>query len=962
VTESLILNRLLRNLPGYTPEWSPAEPTAAYTLMQAYAHLAGIVEQRLRQVPERDELACFDMLGLHLLPASAARAPLVFSMAPDSPEDVTLPAGCQVAATPQATVPTLGAAAPPAPDPIIFATESTITLTPGQLKTLYCIDPGADQYADYSQQLTTGLTLFGDLEPAPHHLYLGHDTLFALGGSMSLLVAFVLQQPARSSLSLVWDYYTDAGWIPLPFRAEDDTTAGLTEDGQMTLHRDCGPNAKKTTVGPIESYWIRARLATPLISAALAPLPLIEDIAVRIGVSKDGLSPDAAFADGIALDVSKDFLPFGPIPALSSTFYLSCADAFSRAGASVTIAFKLSRPGVKQDSLAISWDYSTDSGWTSFSGMALYQFDADGSFALTCPADWAEVDVNGNKQRWMRARIASGDFGRPPYVTGVKGQQPTFGGGNLVPPIVKTVAVSFQHLTDAQRLDHCVTYNDFIYTDVSEAARWPGQQFMPFVPVSDRTPAVHFGFDHTLPDGLGSLFVHLAGLSGALESTSPFVWEYLTAGGWRELPVRDETHGFQTSGMLQFIGPRDAVLADGLGGQRYWIRARLKAGESTPSASVTGIWVNAVWAAQRSRSDRELAGRSDGNPGQSFRLTHQPILKGELVEVQEWTGRGDAWRGVLRGVPASDIRLDTDPATGEAIAAWVRWQLRDNFYSSQPQDRHYVLERATGLLKFGAHVPAAGKRIVVSYSFGGGLGGNVAAGAVSQLRTAAPYVVGAKNVIAAQGGADMEDVGDLRLRGPQHVRHRNRGISAQDLEWIALEASPEVARVHCMPLTGPDGRAQRGWVTLLVVPNALDPQPALTDELVQEVQSYVAACVPPGMRIRVTGPQYTLVSIRSIVIPAEADNAAIVEANVRAALNTFLHPLHGGRDGRGWNFGEPVRLSHVAAIIEGVDGVEHAESTELQADGVLGGMSLTIPRDRLVAAGPHELVLRIGAA
>jgi Baseplate J-like protein len=962
--DSVVTAELLRNLRGYTPEWLPVELGAGYAMLQAYARLAGIVDQRLKQVPERDLLAYFDMLGLHLLPASAARAPLVFAVAADSPVDVTLPAGSQVAASPPQSPPTLGAPASPPPDPIVFATETTVTLTPGHLKSLYSIDPGSDAFTDHSASTTTGLTLFDQLELTPHHLYLGHDQLFALGGNVSLILSFVLDRAAQAPVSLAWEYFTQAGWIPLPYELEDDTTGGLTADGQVTLHRDCGPNAMQTTVAGLESFWIRARLTTPLQSAAIAPLVVINDIRARVGVTKDGLQLDAAFADAVALDVSKDFFPFGASPTLASAFYLSCKDAFARRNANVKIAFDLSKFGGPQSSLALEWEYSTDDGWAPLTVMPqtpAYLFEKNGAVLFASPADWAEREVNGTKQLWLRARISAGNFGLVPYVSAVTAGQPVFAGGNLAPPIVRKAPVSFQYLTDPETLDHCVAYNDFLYEDVTEAARWPDSRFVPFVPVSDRAPAVHFGFDHSFPDGLASLFVDVTAPDAVAQTASPFVWEYRAAADWRELAVLDETQGFQASGMLQFVGPQDAALVAGLGGDAYWLRARLKQGESMTAASINGLWLNAVWASQRSTVQRELAGRSDGNPGQSFQLTRSPILLGEVVEVQEWTGKGDAWQSALPNVSAANVRFEKDPASGDPTAAWVRWCERPNFFSSVAGDRHYVIERATGVIRFGATVPSAGRRITVSYASGGGLAGNMPVGVIKQLRTAAPYVNSVTNVLAAQGGADREEIAAVHLRGPQHLRHRDRGIAARDLEWLALEASPEVARVRCLSITGSDGCAQRGWVTLLVVPDSLDAQPVLTQELVHEVRQFLLTRVPAGMRVRIVGPQYALVTVRATIVPQISGEAALVEARIRTALDTFLHPLHGGRDGGGWRFGEPVYLSHVAAIVRGVSGVEHAEAIELMSDGVLSGMTLAIASDRLVAAGSHELLLRAGA-
>jgi hypothetical protein len=980
--ERAVLAELGQRLPGYTPEWSPREGGAAHAVMRAFARLAGIVNDRLARAPDRNLLACLDMLGTHLLPAQAARVPLVFDVMSDAPLDVTLPAGSQVAAAPDPVAPRLEAdAKPPAPaEPIVFSTERTVTLSRGRVACLYSIQPGADRYADHSADIGRGLTLFDGMKLTPHELYLGHDRLFALGGSIVLIISFLLERGAKEPIKLAWEYYTDSGWVPLPYNLEDDTTGGLTASGQVTLRRECGPNAKKETFAGRESFWLRARLLTPLASESIAPLVTVNDIRARVQFGKSDLLPDAAFADAVALDVSKDFHPFGQTPVLSSAFYLSCKEAFDRAGATVKIGFTLSQKGNTQaddegGALKLDWEFSTQSGWEPLSVQPDdYKFDAavdvESPVFFACPSQWAEREVNGVKKRWLRVRISGGDFGRPLRVTGVTNQQPTFEDGNLTPPIVKKALVSFEYLTNSERLHHFVVYNDFVFEDVTEAASRTDRWFVPFAPMSDRAPSVHLGLDRAPPDGLASLYVDVPEQEARSQAASPFVWEYRAADGWRELTVLDETNGFRQSGMIQFIGPQDAVPAvgpqdavpaDGLGGMRYWLRARLKWGEAMLPAPVGGVWLNAVWAAEKRKVERELAGRSDGNPGQGFQLRRTPVLNGETVEVEEWTGRGEAWRSALADAPETEIRFEKDPATGAVSSAWVRWQERAHFYESGPRDRHYVLERATGLLRFGANVPSAGKRIAVTYASGGGVAGNARAGAVKQLRTAAPYISGVTNPIAARGGADGESIEALLRRGPQRLRHRDRALSAQDLEWLALEASPEVARVRCLPLAGPDGTAQRGWVTLLVVPQSVDSRPALSAELARNVLGHIAARVPAGVRVRVVGPRYVAVSVRAVVVPVDAAEAARAEARVRGALDRFLHPLGGGRERRGWMFGQSVHLSQIAALIEGVDGVEHAEDITLLVDGVLAGTSVEVADDALVCGGPHELMLHIGA-
>ena len=112
-----ILEELLRNLPGYTPEWTPSERGPALAALRVLARYRYILNQGLNRTPGRTRLALFDMLGLHLLPAGPARVPLVFTLAPDARLDVTLPAGSQAAAPP--------APQPPSSDPAAAKTSFT---------------------------------------------------------------------------------------------------------------------------------------------------------------------------------------------------------------------------------------------------------------------------------------------------------------------------------------------------------------------------------------------------------------------------------------------------------------------------------------------------------------------------------------------------------------------------------------------------------------------------------------------------------------------------------------------------------------------------------------------------------------------------------------------------------------------------------------------------------------------
>jgi uncharacterized phage protein gp47/JayE len=537
---------------------------------------------------------------------------------------------------------------------------------------------------------------------------------------------------------------------------------------------------------------------------------------------------------------------------------------------------------------------------------------------------------------------------------------------NLRPPVISKITLAFTYLTDPFELDHVLSVNDFVVEDHTEDARWPNRTFTPFLPVADAHPTIHFGFDNRLPVGLVSMYVNAQEEADDSSKGSPFVWEYRSERGWTELGVLDETLGFRRSGLIQFIGPPDATAAMGLNGELFRVRARLKHGESMQPLPVSGVWLNAIWADQRTAPEREELGASDGNPGQTFSLRRSPVLEGEAIEIQEWIGRGEGWRTTLNDVPENELRKVSDPVTNQVTSVWVTWHAQPQLYDSHASDRHYTIERATGLIRFGDHrnglIPPAGSRIVATYSSGGGAAGNVSANIITELRTALPFLQSATNPMPASGGAEVETTTAVKRRGPQRLCHHDRGVSAEDCEWLAREASPDVARVHCLPLTGSAGRAQRGWITLVVVPSSPDAQPQPSPEFHRRVREHLAQRVPVAVsrHVRIVGPQYVLVGVQAEIIPHVPSQAAQVEARVRDKLNRFLHPLAGGTDGDGWSFGQAVYLSQVARVIEETVGVNYAREIRLHANGQVFADVVPIEADALVAAGDHELKLSIG--
>jgi predicted phage baseplate assembly protein len=196
------------------------------------------------------------------------------------------------------------------------------------------------------------------------------------------------------------------------------------------------------------------------------------------------------------------------------------------------------------------------------------------------------------------------------------------------------------------------------------------------------------------------------------------------------------------------------------------------------------------------------------------------------------------------------------------------------------------------------------------------------------------------------------------------LRHGGRAVTAEDNEDQARLASAEVARCLAVPLldlaTDPDGWAPRpGTVTVVVVPGADSARPAPSVELVDRVADHLRGCAPPGVRIVVTGPEYLRVDVRVGIGLAALDGAGAVSTAVKAALEGFLHPLTGGRDGAGWAFGRQPHRSDITALLQAVPGVDHLRRLEIDLVPDRAGAEAT--RRFLLCSGLHAIDLVVGS-
>jgi predicted phage baseplate assembly protein len=202
----------------------------------------------------------------------------------------------------------------------------------------------------------------------------------------------------------------------------------------------------------------------------------------------------------------------------------------------------------------------------------------------------------------------------------------------------------------------------------------------------------------------------------------------------------------------------------------------------------------------------------------------------------------------------------------------------------------------------------------------------------------------------------LDQIDRARVR---ELRTPTNAVSVLDLERMALDVpGTRVARARAWP--GVHGRfsclSAPGSVTLVVIPDLQVTQPQPSAGLLRALKKYLNRRRMVTTMLDVVGPMYLAVSVSATVHLRRGAGPAEVNGRIEQALNTFLNPLRGGPDGRGWPFGRPVYRAEILQLIDGVPGVDHVSDLALFAEGGSPQCgNLTLCPTWLVAAASHDI-------
>jgi len=567
-------------------------------------------------------------------------------------------------------------------------------------------------------------------------------------------------------------------------------------------------------------------------------------------------------------------------------------------------------------------------------------FTHNGVISFARPKDMSPTEVNGKEHFWVRCQVVAGGYGKKGSYELIEDRWVYLDEHPLRPPSLKMLTLKFAEAdtTFAQ----VVSYNDFQYQDFSKQAAAEYKPWQAFQPVPEENPTLYLGFDQPLPNELVQIYFNVidsASLQGGSrkqrqpvfvgDDTGSFaeqsvVWEHWSGKEWALLLPKDHTDNFTACGFVEFVGPKVQRKTRRYGDNLYWVRARLEMGGYDEPPVCDRIMLNAVYASNYTTYPETVLGSSAGTPNQSFYFNRGPVLPGERIVVVESERPTDEDISTIVSAGGADAFRE---AQGGGYI--VLWHEVDSLYESGPKDRHYTKDITTGEVRFGdgihGKIPPKGERNVRAelYRVGGGSAGNVPSEAISVLKQSLSYVEAVSNPFPAMGGADLEAVEDIKLRGPAMLKSRGRAVTKEDFKALAQQASNSVARVNCIP-----GWRSEGQVAVVIVPKISEKhedfmgKPVPTTELLRRVRLFLEERKLLTTRIHVLKPRYRELSVRIEITRRPSGAGDRIKREIDERLRYFLHPLRGGKTKRGWPFGRnvfKVDLYHVVEEVEGVD-------------------------------------------
>lgn len=949
-----IERELAEMIPHYTPEWHMDQNSDDFgsALLGAYTEMLWGTIERLNRVSYKNYIAFLNMVNTKPTMPHQAKTPVVFVTDADFDRPVFIDKKSKLLGTSESTG-----------KEVVFEVTEPLLVSNTIMKDAYMVDVEKNYISQLpmtlfgldSIQRETPFTLFdfNGLENLQKHiLYIKHDLLLDVQNPLSLEMLFEGNDMSLNSRpiscleiseDITWEYASVSGWVPFD--------KSYASNNKLILEKDQVLPICEYDIFGIKGKWIRCKCHIDAIKTFEAFT--FKSVTLRtsyLSALHPFLNPDILMSDDFPLTL-ENFSPFGEIFSPYKSFYIASDEVFSKRNARIEIkmgvAFgekRLFEPIkavewkniMKQEDFYVPkeveviisrviWEYWNGKRWARlfedkgqedvFGNIELSEI----TFSFICPEDMTPAVVDGTEKYWIRARIES-----------VENSFMQFGVYRF--PVVEQLKLSYAYESYIKPEALVLRNNGRIDTIDQEDEKSLFKGIMGY-----RYGWI-IGFDHMPEDGPIGIFFKIR--SYPLNDRKIKVhWEYLTGEPWSEewksLEVIDETDHLSNSGRIVFYSQNDFLKKSLFQSERYWIRSIVEIEDHSLSGDILmpqmeGIFANCTWATQQESISDELLDNPLDKLNLMYRLTKFPVLE-ESVWVNEFSFLSVYEREQLVKHQSMPIKIEYD-SEGQVKKLWVLWSPVNDFFASSIKDRHYKIDRLTGMITFSdgkdALKPPVDNRrnIKVDYVVSSGKQGNLEAFSINKMATSPLGIKQVYNPIVALNGSDAEPVSKTIERGAVHLRHNQRGVAVEDIEMLTREVSGNIRKVKCLSNINKWGKYEHGKITLVILPLCdvgIDLQlNRIREELKETLCAHLPCHLTIGNNLEMIEPAYVQVDLYMDITIEKGKDPVKIKAFIEEALGRFLDADTGNYNKEGWEIGALPNKSVFYSVITEVENVE----------------------------------------
>lgn len=935
--------RIAELAKSYTPEWKSdyTRPDIGATLAILYAKQMGENIKFYNESIDRCHIEFINMLGLSLMPSQPASSVVVFGLIKDTIDGAFVSKNSKLLSD--------------AEERVVFETQKPLYITNSELKDIFMIHGVTGRIKKIAGNLKRpelipeiekeeiveeedyfncfSLFRFNEVEIERNAVLLYHSHIFDIQGQNIYL-------RIKGNRGLVKDIRNGKYRISY-FDGEkfEPVTRVLNADDEDTLilqkYSACGKVTREKEYSCL---------------AIEAVMPIKDNITVdSISFSSSGDRYPIEFAGNGTSDFDvREFQPFGNMPTLYQEFYFGHEEYFSKKGSKVTIRFnaffnefvsKMAQEKIDEElkiikrkprsiyNENISDSYIDEITLEYFNGMGWKRLETDQEikkmFALadsrdyeisfTVPLDWEETVELGHRSHMLRMRILRSDncYNMPvryhyPVITDMQVEY-TYQNRFMKPEMT-------ERITGTQRIN------------VSKAIM-EDRPFEMFMRNSIQHTSLFLGFNKKIKDGPIGIYFELD--EDRHFTGSNFEYEYSTAKGFKLLKVEDYTGRMTRSGIVRFMPPEDFAPYTVEGVECCWIRIIDTEGifdnDKGYFPYIKNIYMNAVEVLNVESHQRENYYIDEIVPNMKFGLNHNDIYDIEL------------WVNEAGNISKEEMKkyLVEKPAECEAVydlwgsirEFYIKWTEKENFYLSNPNDRHYVLDRMSGTVMFGDGVHVKIPRVTNSVAFYtnvktcNGMQGNLEKGMINDTISYLKFVDSIKNVTPAFGGCNIETVSGAIRRGTNILGNRKRLITMQDYVREIKAISNTIEQVDCVLDRNPDGTYTESAINFIILLKKYRETSLAFERLVPQIEQHLLEhcehTIAPE-KIRIVEPVLVKISV-DVWLKNELrrDDIEIKELFSKT-LEQYLDPIE-SKTSPGWKIGQLPRKKQILTKVSRMD-------------------------------------------